>query len=152
MEVDQIEQRRLDELTLNKRPLDADQRLGREDKRAFRDRIDLAAEGHGLQRVKKCRVEQGLAIRATHLGQKGGVFRLEPKMAQKIHHILKATGDAEAAPKRIVTEEQVEDGFPVCESGLPIAIRHGELVEIGQQSQGGPVQPGRNFHDRVAII
>ena len=115
LEVDQVEQRRLDKLALHQWSLDADQRLGWKNQRAFRDGIDLTTELHGLQGVKKRPVEQRFAVSTAHLGQKGRVVRIEPKMAQKIHHVFKAAGDAEASPKWIVAEEEIENGLPLGE-------------------------------------
>ena len=56
------------------------------------------------------------------------------------------TRHGEPAAEGVVAEEEVKHGFLVAVARLPVAVGHGELVEIRQQSQGGLVQRAQGAH------
>lgn len=54
----------------------------------------------------------------------------------------------EASAERIVPEEEIEHGVLVVATGPPVRIRHGELVQVGEQ-RGNPL-PDTPLHNPAA--
>src|SRR5206468_12725889 len=86
LEIDQVQQRRLDDLRLEDRPGDADQRLVREDGRPFGHRVQVAGKAHGAEVVEERRIEQRPAVVAAQAGEVGEVVRLEAEAGEVVDH------------------------------------------------------------------
>ena len=52
-----------------------------------------------------------------------------------MHHILQATGNREPTLERSGTKNHMEDTVSILQTTLPVAISHGDLVEIRAQSR-----------------
>ncbi len=46
----------------------------------------------------------------------------------------------------MLAEEHVEDGLAIGDADLPVAVGHGDLVEIGKECEGGFVELGEGVH------
>src|SRR5439155_515452 len=46
---------------------------------------------------------------------------------------LQPRGDGVAAAERVLAEEEMEDGFVADFAGAPVAVRHRQLIEVGQK-------------------
>lgn len=55
----------------------------------------------------------------------------------------------EAAAERVVPEEELEHGGLLVPPGPPVRVRHGELVQVGEQ-RGDPL-PNRALHGRARV-
>ena len=132
LKIDQIQQRGLDDLALQDRPLHAHQRLLRKHDRSLGNGVHPAGQFEGVEVVEKGGIEQRPPVRAAQLGQIGHVPGVEPEVGQEVERIAQAARDAEPALKRVLTKEEMKDGFLVRDLRLPIPVRHRELIQVGQ--------------------
>ena len=75
LEVEHVQQRRLDDLRLQDRPGDAHERLVGEDGGPFGDRVDVEAEAQSAEVVEERALEQRLAVVAFERGEVREVIR-----------------------------------------------------------------------------
>src|SRR5437867_4631087 len=73
---------------------------------------------------------------ASYRRQKLQVVIAKSKRFEILNGFLEPCSDGVAAFERILPEVEMENRLVVIFSGLPIAVGHGELVEIGQQPRG----------------
>ena len=118
-----------DELRLNHRPGNGHERLTGEYGRAFRHGPDIALEFEMPQIVQEC---FGKAAAAAEVFD---IFVGEMQVFKVVDQLLNARHDGVAAAIRYAAEEHVKIGPPVGDAFFKIAMRHGELIEIGQHGQ-----------------
>ena len=82
--------------------------------------------------------------------------RIETKLRQRPNYVSQPAIHRESALIRILAKEQMKYGFFPRGSGLPVTIRHGELIKVGQKPKrvfvqlfegvhAGPRLPGREL-------
>ena len=119
----------LDELGLDGRGPDRQDRLPGEDGRPLGDGPDVAGELEMPQVVQKFLGEKPLAPEVPD------VLLGEVEVLHIVDELVQTRADGEAAVVRHVPEEDVKIGDPVLIPGLQIAVAHGELVEIAEKTQ-----------------
>jgi hypothetical protein len=132
------------QLRLDPRGRDANQRLTGKRDRALGDRIDLAAEPKPLQIAQQRRSE-------TDPLEVGKLLRTEPQLGDDSQRWAQAGDQQPVAPRRQLSHEQFEDrrlGHPVHQ----IAGRHRKLVLIDQQRRLRRRQQPRIISRRQRIL
>jgi hypothetical protein len=71
----------------------------------------------------------------------------KPKFAEIVDHLSQTRSHGIAARKRRPAKEQMKHRFLVSPSQHPIALGHGELVEVGEQSQRCAINGCQRAHD-----
>ena len=132
LEVDNVQQHRLDNLALNNRASDSQQRLVWKDDGAFGNRVDVAFQFQLPKVLQKFRWEQRLVIVTRQRRQVLNIRLVKMKVFQQVDHGLQARRDHIATGKRIATKEQMKGGFLVGRAGLPVPISHRQLIQIGK--------------------
>ena len=135
--VDGQQRERLDELRLNGRGADDDQRLFREHRRPLRDGVDVAGKAEVPQIVQKLLAEQlpPPKIRNILLGK--------VQVLDVVDQLLQSGGNGEAAAVRHFAEKHVEIGDAILVACLKVAIPHGQLIKV---TEHGHVQLFLSFH------
>ena len=123
------QQQRFEQLALDGRALDRDDRLLREDRHALLDRPDVAVQ----LKVGEV-IEEGFA---EHSGaaQVGDVRLGKAEVIDRINELLQAGHDRIAAAIRHTAEEHIKDRDLVLVALLKIAVGHGQLIKIGHGGQ-----------------
>jgi len=109
LEIDDVEQRRLDDLRLQQWPAHAQERLLRKDDRAFEDRIEIAAPLQGAQIFQKRRVEERCAIAAREGSEVSDLVICEREGIEKVDRITEPARHAEAASERVLAKDEMKD-------------------------------------------
>ena len=133
LEVHAVQKRRLDELAIHDGAGHAHQRLVREHDGALEHRVDVHTQLEGTQVVEELRLEQLAAAGRVERAQVGHVLVRERELVHEVGQLRHAARDGVAALERVVAKVHVEAGLRVALAGLPIALRHGELVQVSQQ-------------------
>ena len=127
--VDDAQDRGLHELCLHDGRHDFDEGLPREDQRPFRNAVHIPVELEVREVVQKVLIEDLQAPQVLD------VLRGEVQLVQVFHQLLHAAHDGVAAPEGVVAEKRVKDDGLVLILVLEIALHHGQLIEIREQSQ-----------------
>ena len=137
LEVDEVQQRGLEELAVDDGTLDADHGLAREGDVALGDcpHVDMHAEV--AQVIEESLLEHGAAAGCLEGGEVRDVLVVEAEVLDELGHLADAACNREAAPEGVVAEEGVEVGLRIHHAGLPEALGHGELIEVGVQRDVG---------------
>src|SRR6185437_8076579 len=152
LKIEKRQQRCLDDLPLKDRSLHANQGLVREGNRSLRQRIDVAGEFHLPKVIEKASVKQRLSIGAGQRPEIIRILRAKAQALQKFDDIMQPTGDAEAAVEGIVSIAQTKDRLALPQPQLPVAISHGQLIQIGEQRQGMPVNLLKDGHESSPLV
>ena len=146
LEVDDVQKRGLQQLGLQQRPADPHQRLLGKDHRPFRHGIDVAGRLERAEEVEKGRLEQRPAVVSAERRQVRHVRDAKARILKVLDRRGQPCGDRVAAVKRAMPKGQMKDRFPVRRAGLPVAIGHRQLVQVGQQGQRGTVDRVETLH------
>ena len=146
--VDQVQQRGFQQLALKQRPLHPQERLAREHQLPFGHGPDVALPAQLFQVAKELLGKQRLPVASGQRGQVVQIVAAEAAAAQVLHSRLHATGDGKAAPERQTPKEQVEHRLTLGQSGSPVAVGHGQLVEVRKQAQAVGVQASQGIKHR----
>ena len=129
LEMQDVDQPRLDQLRHRQRRGDADQRLVRKTDRAFRDRMDIASEAKAGEVVEQVVAKPSGAFEPVDL-------RGEKAQRLKIGEGIVQPGcQQKAAPFRQPPHEEFEYGLLVLAT-VQIGLDHVEFVEIGGERTG----------------
>jgi hypothetical protein len=112
----------------------------REDDRPLRHGVHIALEPHRPQVVEERRLEQRPAVVAGQCGEVLHVRVVEPERPEVVDDGVQPAGDREAAAERVLAERQVKHGLARADAKLPVAVRHRELIQVGQQGEGLAVE------------
>ena len=116
-----------DQLAVNQRGAHGEQRLMREDDRAFRHSTNVAVEAEVGEVVEEFGGEDAFAA------QKGDVVRGEVEEFEVIQHLCQPGEDGVAAVVGHGAEEVVEIRDFVLPPLVKVALRHGERVVVHHQ-------------------
>ena len=132
LEVDDVEQRRLDELGGDDRSAHAHQgRRGKHDP-SLVHRVDVALELEVAQVVEEALVEEKAPVRSGEGSQVVEVFLHEVEVLQELLGPGQAAGHGEAAAEGVVAEVEMEDRLLAVRARLPVRVGHGQLIQVGQ--------------------
>ena len=135
------EQQRFQQLALDGRALDRDNRLLREDRHALLNGPDVAVQLEAGQIVQK------LFIKGLGGAQVGDVLVGKFQMIHRVNELLQTGHDGVAAAVRHAAEEHIKDGDLIDIALVQIACRHGKLIKIGHGGQIALyIQHGKNLH------
>ena len=149
LEVDEVEERRLDELRVEDRPPHPDEGLVGEDDRALGDGVDVAAQAQLAQLAQEGGVEERTAVVAEEACQVGDVLGREVEARQVVERAGEAAGHREAAAEGVAPEEEVEDGLLLRPARVPVGLGHGQLVQVRREGERGPVDVGETRHAAI---
>ncbi len=149
--VHNVEDRRLNKLSLHDRSDDLDQRLTRENQRAFRDRVNIAGKLEISKIIQKCR------CKLIKTSQVLDVLTGEMKLLYVLHELLDAAHDGVSSSARIVAEKRIKNDRTVLFLVLKIPLHHREFIKIREQRKILPVHiflswlqcSPASFHDFV---
>ena len=133
LKIEDIQQGGFQELALKDRPPYPQYRLVREDQRPLGETVHLAGQLQPAQISQKVGLEYRPAVVTGQAPQIGDILGAESVSVQGFNDAGQPAGNGKTTPEGCAAEGEVEDGFPVLPPGLPIAIGHGQLVEIGQE-------------------
>ena len=132
------EQEGLHKLGLDGGGPDGEQGLAGEDRGALGHRPDVPGEAEGAQEVQELLAEAALAPEIDQ------VLLVKAQLLDVLHHLGQAGGDGEAPLVGDRAVEHIEVADPVLQTGLEIAVGHGQLVEVAQHGQVGLCFHGKN--------
>ena len=134
-EVDDGQQRRLQQLRLDQRCLDAQQRHVRKDHLPLRQRVDGARKLHPLQVVQERLPEQRLTVSSLEPTQILNVLHSKPKVLDQVDHQRQSGSQRELTPERRLAVEKVKHGGALVHPPVVISGGHRELIKVGQQTK-----------------
>ena len=120
---------RFNELRLDGRGADRQDRLAREDRRALRHGVDIAREVEILQIVQEALVKDAAAAEI------GEVVLRKMQIADILDHLLQTCRNGKAAAVRNIAEEDVKIADLVRLPVHKVAVAHGQLVKIAEHGQ-----------------
>ena len=129
-EVDQVEQRRLEQLTFDQPTANPDQWLVRKDQSALWHRLDIAAQPESPELVEKSPVEERPLVDSLYALEIGKLGGTESKPLQVLRHVFETAGDREAALEWSAPKEEMEHRLPISDPALAIAESHAQLIEV----------------------
>ena len=132
VEVDQAQQRGLEQLALDDRPAHADQGLVRKDHGPFRDGVDVRGQAQGAEVIEEGALEERLAVVAGQGREVAERSGFEAEIVQPVDDRLQSAGHRIAALERQLAEGQTEHRLALGATGAPVGVGHGQLVEVGQ--------------------
>ena len=140
--VDAQQEIRLNELGLNGRCPDGDNRLIGEDRRALGDGPDIAGELKVRQILQKFLAEHIPAAQVLD------VLRTEVQVLNILDDLLQTCRNGKSAAIGALPEEQVKIGNTVAVTGGKITLTHGQLIIV---TQHGEIQLVIDNHTRSPL-
>jgi hypothetical protein len=133
------QERRLDQLRLQQGAAHAQQRLVGKDDLALGHRVDVQRQPHRAERVEEGAREEGAAVVAAQRLEVCEVVGLEAQRLEIRQRRLQPARHGVAAAEGGGAEVEVERGLLLSPPGAPVAERHRELVEVGEERGAGGV-------------
>ena len=130
------------QLGLDGRSADRDDRLAREDRRSLRHRPDVPVKAEVLQIVEEALVKHAAAPQIRE------ILLRKVEVSDIIHDLFQPSGDGEAAAVRDAAEKHVKVRDLVGHVRLPVAVSHGELVIVAEHGQ---VDSVCSFHPALLL-
>ncbi len=127
--IERQQRHRLHELRLNDRALYDHDRLARKDRRALRNRPDVAHKFEMPEVIQKLLAEDAFSAEIRD------ILLLEREIFVIHDQLFQPGTDGEAAVIRNLPEKHIKDDFRVAHPFTEIAVRHGHLVEICEHAQ-----------------
>src|SRR5690606_19192428 len=156
LEVQEIDEARLDELRFRQRRRHAHDRLVRKADRALWHRIDVAGEAQPLELGEETIVEE------ARRGEMLEVRRVEAERREVIHELLETRRDEEVSRRRKAPHEELEYGLS-AHAAVEVRLQHRELVEVREQRARqretrarrhriGPADASSNVLDWISVM
>ena len=101
--------------------------------RTLGHRVDIHRQAQIAQILQEGRIEQGAAGRGVQRGQIGDILLAEAERLHQVGQLGHAAGHRVASLEGIVAEVHGEAGLLARFLGVPVALGHGDLVQIGEQ-------------------
>jgi hypothetical protein len=139
-EVDHGEERRLDETRLQDRRAHAHQRLVREAQPPFGHRVDGAGEAQRREMIDEALLEQRLAVGAAQRSKVFTVAGVEREMLEVVERLVEPGRDRMTTAERMPAEMEMEHALALRDAGLPVPVRHRELIQVGQEREGRTIE------------
>ncbi|MPN20425.1 hypothetical protein SDC9_167804 [bioreactor metagenome] len=95
-----------------------------ENRRSFRNGIDIAAE------MKAGKIAEEFFAKNIFLPQEFNVFRREMQIFDILNHLLQACGNGETAAVWHLPEKYVEISDAPVKTGFPITVPHGQFIKV----------------------
>jgi hypothetical protein len=152
LEIDQVEQRGLQELAEDDGAGHPEHGLLREHDRPFRHGVDVAAEGEIPEGVQKALLEERGAVVALQAREVFEVTFGKVEALDVLDGELEPAGHGEPAAEGGLAEEEVERRLLPVRARLPVGVGHGELVEIREERQRILVDAAENAQGEIPPI
>ena len=133
LEVDRVQQRGLDEQAVRQRALDPDERRPREYHRPLRHGRDVEPDRGLVEVAQKVLVEEWQTVVARQTAEIPQFVVGESDRREVIERGLQTRRYREATAERCVPEVEVEDPLVVRATEPPVAVRHRQLVQVGEE-------------------
>ena len=146
LEVHEVEQGRLDELTVDERALDANHGLAREDHVTLGNGVDREVKVVVAEVLKEGRLEHGAAAGSRDAGQVVNVLVVKDEVLHQLGNLPHTAGNRVAAAKGVLAEEGIKRRLRVHKARLPKPLGHRELVEVGVERDIGWLGAVRERH------
>ena len=147
LEVDHIQQRRLEQLTLQNRPANSHERLMRKNDGSFGNRVHIARHTQRAEIVEKAALKQRCAVISRECREIREVVVLKAEVAQKLDRIRKPRSNRVSALERQSAEEQMKHRLLLGTPAFPISGGHRELIKVGEER----VQVVHNLRSIVVV-
>lgn len=134
--IENVKQRRFQNLAFNDRARYAHHGLDGKSNRAIGHGIDVAGELEPLEIGEEIRGEERLAVVALQGFEILDVAPIKPELSHVFNRIGEAANNRIAAIERIGSIEEMKDCLGAAKPSFPLAIGHGQLVDIGEQREG----------------
>ena len=139
LKVDHVEQRSLQQLTLQERAGYPEHRLVRKDHGALGHGVDVESEVQFAEMREETLVEECLPVIAGEGGEEGEVVVFEAQVAEEVQHVGEACRHRISAAEGVGAEKEMERRLFPHPAEFPVPVGHRELVEVSQQRQRMPV-------------
>ena len=136
LEVHDVEQRCFQQLTFHDRTHDAHQGLVREHRGALFHAVDIRPQAQRAQMLEERGFEQRTASGSLQRSQIGDILFGEAIVLHQLGQLRHAASDSVSAFEGVIAEVHDETGFLDLAAhplALPVALGHGDLVQIGEQ-------------------
>lgn len=146
LEADDIEQRRLEQLALQRRTGDAHHGLARKDELALGDGVDVYMCTKIAQVVKESRLEHRAAGRGLERGEVVDILGRKAQVLDQLGQLGGAAHDGIGAAEGMVTIKRGKTTLLIGLAALPQALGHSELVQIGEHCNVGGMRDVGQSH------
>ena len=133
----------LDELSLDGRGTDRDQRLPGKYRRTLRNGINVAGKAEILQ------IGQKLLVKELPAAKIGNILRAEMEVLDILDKLLQPRGNGKTAAVRHPAEKYIKVGDAILVTIFEIPVAHGQLVKIAEH---GHVQLFLCFHPHTSKL
>ena len=137
LEADDVEQRGLEQLALQRRAGDAHHGLARKDELALKHGVDIHVRTEVAQVVEECRLKHRAAGRSLERGEIVDVLGRKAQVLDKLGQLGGATHDGIRAAKGMVAVKRRKTTLLIGLAALPQALGHSEFVQIGEHCDVG---------------
>src|SRR5687768_13320600 len=124
LEVDDVQQCRLDQLSLQQRTANAQQRLVLKNDGALRERIDIALEPQAAEIFEESAVEQCRAVARPERSEVVDLALSEGEVLQILDGRPETRRDRESRLERVFAKREMEDRFAPVDAFLPVPVSH----------------------------
>ena len=146
LEPDDVEQRRLKQLALERRTGDAHHGLARKDELALGDGVDIYMRTKIAQVVEECGLEHRAAGRGLKRGEVVDILGRKAQVLDELGQLGGATHDGIGAAKGMVAVKRGKTTLLIGLAALPQALGHSELVQIGEHCNVGGMRDVGQSH------
>ena len=157
LEADDVEQRCLEQLTLQRGAGDAHHGLARKDELALGDGVDIYMRTKIAQVVEESRLEHRAAGRGLERGEVVDILGRKAQVLDQLGQLGGAAHDGVGATKGMVAVKRGKTTLFIGLAALPQALGHSELVQIGEHCNVGGMRDvgqshGATFRMRCAEV
>ena len=154
---DDVEQRRLEQLALQRGASDAHHGLARKDELALGHGVDVYMRTKIAQVIEESRLEHRAAGRGLERGEVVDVLGRKAQILDQLGQFGGATHDGIGAAKGMVAVKRGKTTLFIGLAALPQALGHSELVQIGKHCDVGGMRDigqshGATFRMRCAEV
>ena len=146
LEADDVEQRRLEQLALQRRTGDAHHGLARKNKLALGHGVNVHVRVEVAQIVEECGFKHRTAGGSLKRGEVLDVLRRKAQILDQLGELGGTAHDGVRAAKRMVTVKRGKTTLLIGLAALPQALGHSELVQIGEHCNVGGMRDVGQSH------
>jgi len=146
LETDDVEQRGLEQLTLQRRAGDAHHGLARKHELALGHGVDIHVRTEVAQVVEECRLKHRAAGRSLERSEVVDVLGRKAQVLDKLGQLGGAAHDGIRAAKGMVAVKRRKTTLLIGLAALPQALGHSELVQIGEHCDVGRMRDVGQSH------
>ena len=146
LEADDVQQRRLEQLALQRGAGDAHHGLARKHELALGHGVNVHVRTEVAQVVEECRLKHRAAGRSLERGEVVDVLGRKAQVLDKLGQLGGAAHDGIRAAKGMVTVKRRKTTLLIGLAALPQALGHSEFVQIGEHCDVGGMRDVGQSH------